>query len=121
MRNIERNKTLVTYRLYTGLTEATDGDGYYTGEKPQTFGDPVTIRASVSASRGTSDVEMFGIDVPYTNTVIVDDMDCPINEYSQLEIGGEPYAVLRVAKSLNHITYAVKLLNKNTALRRAPN
>lgn len=112
MRNLERNKTEVKYSLYTGETEHLDSNGYYTGEKVPTYAEPVTIRASVSASRGTADLDQFGIDIPYTNTVIVDDMDCPIAEDSRLEIGGEPFAVLLVAKSLNHITYAVQRLTK---------
>lgn len=112
MRSLERNKTDVKYQLYTGETEKLDGDGLYTGEKVPTYGTPVTIRASVSAARGTADLDQFGINVPYTNTVIVDDMSCPIAEDSRLEINGEPYAVLLVAKSLNHITYAVQRLTK---------
>lgn len=112
MRNLERNKTDVKYQLYTGETEELDGDGLYTGEKVPTYGTPVTIRASVSAARGTADLDQFGINVPYTNTVIVDDMSCPIAEDSRLEINGNPYAVLLVAKSLNHITYAVQRLTK---------
>ena len=112
MINLARNKTDVTYRLYLGVTEQVDDDGYYTGENVSSFSDPVTIRASVSASRGTTDLDQFGLNVPYTNTVIVDDMDCPIDENSRLEIAGKPYAVLLVAKSLNHITYAVKLLTE---------
>lgn len=112
MRNLERNKTDVKYQLYTGETEKLDSDGLYTGEKVPTYGTPVTIRASVSAARGTADLDQFGINVPYTNTVIVDDMSCPIAEDSRLEINGNPYAVLLVAKSLNHITYAVQRLTE---------
>ena len=119
MRNLERNKIEITYYLYTGETERVDENGYYTGEKTPTYADAQTIRASVSASRGTSDVDQFGINVPYSNTVIVDDMDCPIAEDSRLEINGEPYAVVLVAKSFNHITYAVQRLTKPTALPEA--
>lgn len=110
MKGLEINKTEVKYKLYTGEVEQVDGNGYYTGEKVPTYADEVTIKASVSAARGTSDIDQFGINVPYTNTVIVDDTSCPIAEDSRLEIGGKPYAVLLVAKSLNHITYAVQLL-----------
>lgn len=112
MRNLARNKTDVKYSLYTGETEQVDGNGYYTGEKVPTYADAVTIRASVSASRGVAELDQFGVGVPYTNTVIVDDLTCPIDEDSRLEIDGEPYAVLLVAKSLNHITYAVQRLTK---------
>ena len=108
---MEINKTPIVYKLYTGKTEAVDDDGMYTGEQVPTYADPVTIRASVSAARGMADLELFGVDVVYSNTIIVDDMTCPIDENSLIEIGGDPYAVVRVAKSLNHITYAVQKLN----------
>ena len=117
MRNLERNKKEIAYILYDGYTEVVDGNGYYTGEKTPSYSDPVYIRASVSASRGTAEVDLFGINVPYTNTVIVDDMDCPVNENSLFYIDGNPYAVLLVAKSLNHISYAVRKLNENEALQ----
>lgn len=116
MRNLARNKKPITYRLYEGNTETVDEDGYYTGEKPPVYSAPQQIMASVSAARGTSDIEQFGVNVPYTNTVIVDDLNCPIDEHSKLEIDGAPYSVLLVAKSLNHITYAVQKVNAETAL-----
>lgn len=114
MRNLNRNKQAIYYALYTGMEEATDSNGLYTGELVGTYSDPVKIMASVSASRGTSDVDLFGINESYSNTVIVDDMTCPISETSRLWIGVSPddntphnYEVPVVARSLNHITYAV--------------
>ena len=112
MKGLAINKKDVKYQLYTGEVEQVDGNGLYTGEKVPTYADAVTIKASVSAARGTADLDQFGINVPYTNTVIVDDTSCPIAEDSRLEIDGKPYAVLLVAKSLNHITYAVQQLTK---------
>ena len=120
MQSLARNQTQITYRLYTGFTETVDAEGNYTGEKPPTYADPVTIWASVSAARGTADLDMFGVNLSYTNTVIVDDPDCPIDEHSKLEIDGKPYAVVRVAKSLNHIAYAVMRVNELTALTNRP-
>lgn len=116
MRNLARNKIPVTYHLYVGNYEVVDDEGNYTGEKPPTYSDPVTIKASVSAARGTADLDMFGVNLSYTNTVIVDDMSCPIDEHSKLVINNEPYAVVRVAKSLNHIAYAVMRVNSNSPL-----
>lgn len=116
MQSLARNQTEVTYYLYTGCTETVDSDGNYTGEKPPTYADPVTIWATVSAARGTADLDMFGVNLSYTNTVIVDDMSCPIDEHSKLVINGEQYAVVRVAKSLNHIAYAVMRVNSNSPL-----
>lgn len=115
MRNLERNKRTIYYTLYMGLVEAVDENGYYTGEKPPQYSDPVAIKGSVSAARGSTDLDLFGINVPYTNTIIVDDMDCPVDENSLFWIDENPYAVVLVAKSLNHITYAVRKLNKEEA------
>ena len=115
MRNLARNKRTISYLLYEGFTDEVDSNGLYTGTKIPTYASPVNIRASVSAARGTTDLDLFGINVPYTNTVIVDDLDCPVDENSLFEIDGNPYAVVLVAKSLNHITYAVRKLNDNEA------
>lgn len=108
----------IYYALYSGLTEATQ-DGLYTGEMVTSYASPVAICASVSAARGTSDIDLFGVNISYSKAVIVDDMSCPIDEHSRLWIGRQPtdanlldvphnYEVVAVAKSLNHITYAVK-------------
>lgn len=120
MRNLARNETDVTYYLYAGNTEIVDAEGNYTGEKPPVYADPVTIRASVSAARGTADLDMFGVNLSYTNTVIVDDISCPIDEHSKLVIHEQTYAVVRVAKSLNHIAYAVMRINSNEPLAARP-
>ena len=115
MRGLARNKTTVYYALYTGDTENTV-DGLYTGETIPSYGTPQELGANVSAARGTSEIDLFGINVSYTKTIVVDDTDCPIDEHSILWIGIEAtsphnYEVVGVAKSLNHITYAVQEVN----------
>ena len=118
MRSLNRNETTIYYALYSGQTEATK-DGLYTGEVVANYAAPVSIRASVSAARGTSDIDLFGVNTSYSKAVIVDGVTCPINEHSRLWIGRTPtdangldvphnYEVAQVAKSLNHITYAVQ-------------
>ena len=117
MLSLAINQQTIYYALYTGTTEAVDSDGLYTGDWEESYAEPVAIEASVSAARGTSDIDLFGINESYTKTVIVDDTDCPINEASILWIDANPetdehnYEVVRVAKSLNHITYAVQKVN----------
>lgn len=117
MRSLNRNKETIYYALYSGSTE-TIKDGYYTGTIVPNYATPVAIRASVSAARGTSDIDLFGVNTSYSKTVIVDDVSCPIDEHSRLWIGRKPtdangldvphnYEVTQVAKSLNHIAYAV--------------
>lgn len=118
MRNLNRNERTIYYALYRGDTENTDGN-LYTGEIVPSYDSPVAIKANVSAARGTADIDLFGVNISYNKTVIVDDMSCPINEHSRLWINTAPtdangldvphnYEVVMVAKSLNHITYAVQ-------------
>lgn len=113
MRNLSRNKSTIYYALYDSKSEVQDEDGLYTGDNAPSYTTPTEIRASVSAARGTSDIDLFGVNISYTKTVIVDDMECPIDEHSILWIGATPdephnYEVVQVAKSLNHISYAVQ-------------
>lgn len=114
MRGLSRNKTTIYYALYEGNGEHME-DGLYTGEPDPTYSTPVALRASVSAARGTADVDLFGVNSSYSKTVIVDNTSCPIDEHSRLWIGIKPtgsaphnYEVVQVAKSLNHIAYAVR-------------
>lgn len=119
MRNLNRNESTIYYALYKDSEEAKDSDGLYTGEDVPEYFPAVAIRASVSAARGTSEIDLFGVNTPYTKTVIVDDVGCPIDEHTILWIDREPtekdgtavahnYEVVQVAKSLNHIAYAVR-------------
>lgn len=114
MRNLCRNEITIYYALYQGDTERVDSDGLYTGEIVSSYAAPVELDASVSAARGTSDIDLFGTNISYTNTVIADDPGCPIDEHSRLWINADPekdphnYEVVRVARSLNHTAYAVQ-------------
>ena len=123
MRLLDRNKQAVYYAVLTGFTDATDALGNLTGEKVKTYSTPVKTRMYVSAARGSASDEVFGVDTPYTKVLITDDMSCPITETSRLWVGIEPvvgqtenehnYIVTQVAKSLNHISYAVKEVDIN--------
>ena len=120
MRNLNRNESTIYYALYTGETEAVDADGLYTGVVVATYDSPVALRASVSAARGTSDIDLFVVNTNYSKTVIVDDIACPIDEHSRLWIGRTPdephnYEVVLVARSLNHTTYAVRQVDFSNA------
>lgn len=122
MRSLVRNKQKIYYSLYTGKTPIIDEYGNQTGEYTLTYGEPVAFEVNVSAARGTSDVEQFGIDLNYSKTMVTNDLTCPIDEAARLWIGREPvvvegqteiqiphnYVVLMVARSINSITYAIK-------------
>lgn len=120
MRSLNRNETTIYYALYDGKTEEVDANNLYTGVVVAAYKTPVALRASVSAARGTSEIDLFGVNTNYTKTVIVDDMSCPIDEHSRLWINTTPanphnYEVVSVARSLNHITYAAKQVDFSNA------
>ena len=114
MRGLLINQQKIYYALYLGKREAQNQDALYTGDLVDIYDSPVEVMASVSAARGTSDIDLFGININYTHTVIVDHEDCPITETSRLWIGRDPnkdehnFEVVRVARSLNHVVYAVQ-------------
>lgn len=117
MRTLKRNEQPVYYALYKGETDLTDNYGDPTGEKLPEYYDPVLLMCNVSPSRGNADSELFGIELDYSKTLCVEDVNCPIQEDTVLWIGVTPdeqwtvpynYIVKAVAKSLNNIVYAVK-------------
>jgi len=113
MLTLERNKRSVWYALYKGVTDVVDSSDYKTGEKTKTFGAPVEIKVNVSAARGFSETEGFGINEDYDRTIVTHDMSCPISESTRLWVDRKPsegaydYRVVRVARSINSIAYFI--------------
>ena len=93
MRALSRNMQTFYYALYDRKTEVIK-DGLRTGQYTVTYAAPVAMKANISASKGSADLSPFGIDTQYTKTIVTTDMSCPI--------------VVRVARSLNSITYAIR-------------
>lgn len=126
MRLLKRNLRKVYYAMYTGKTAVTDTDGNYTGEYELTYSEPVEIYANIAQARNSvfrvqDSVarEMFGNELTYTKTMIINDVNCPINEQTVLYIdvvpaeGVEPdYVVEGIEKSLNYISYSIRKVNR---------
>ncbi len=114
MRSLEINKQPMWYALYTGKTEVIDEYGNHTGVFKLTYGQPVLYPVNMSQSRGTADVDMFGVEASYDRTFTTTDMDCPIKEDSIIWFEADPttdpynYVVYQVANSLNSITIAIR-------------
>jgi hypothetical protein len=108
MRTLKRNKVEVTYALYDGKAEIQNSDGTYTGEWEKTYSEPVTLMANVAPATGNASVEPFGVDTNYSHIMVVEGTDCPIAEETIVLYNGQTYRVVRVAKSLNHIRYALR-------------
>lgn len=117
MRTLEINKQPMWYALYTGKTEVIDEYGNYTGNYDLHYSEPVYYPVNMSQSRGTADVDMFGINASYDRTFVTTDMDCPIAEDSIIWFGADPetqphnYVVYQIANSLNSVTYAIRAVD----------
>lgn len=111
MKLLARNKTTIKYALYEGKEVVTDEHGYKTGQMKRNYSTPVEYKCYVTAARGEAQEDMFGVNLNYQKTLVAD-LKCPIDENSILWIdkteGEHDYIVVRKAKSLNFITYAIR-------------
>ena len=74
MRTLQRNKREISYALYSGVQDVVDSEGNYTGEQEVSYATPVTTRMNVSGGRGRAEIELFGVENPFTHTVVTDDL-----------------------------------------------
>lgn len=124
MRLCARNLKKVYYATYLGQLEIKDSAGNDTGRFTPSYSNPVELIASISAARGTAETEQFGVNLDYEKVMISDNMTLPISETSVLWVDTEPviapdgstqtpydYKVLKVAKSINYASYAIKKVN----------
>lgn len=140
MRSLKKNAQRLYYSLYTESIPVYETDKneeiQYTvinGQKvPITIEEragytkPVLFCANISAARGDSQTDMFGIALDYTKSISTTDINLPITEGSLIWQETEPkykadnliddmsadYKVVAVARSLNNVVYAVKALQK---------
>lgn len=129
---MQRNLTSFSYCLFSDKQEIIDELGHSTGQFITVYGDAVQSRANISPATGQSSAEQFGNLENYDKVIVTSDMNCPIDENSVLFIDKSPeyaspitisgannttrsysppvydYTVLRVAKSLNSVSIAVK-------------
>lgn len=133
-----RNKQDLWYANPTGWTYVTDSNGFKTGDKEVTYGEPVKIRVSIAPSASVSTpgsmnlavLESYGIVTAYTHKALTDDLNCAMNEESRVWYGVEPtrtvtvngeettedvpsnLTVVRKEKTLNVLAYYLKEVDK---------
>ncbi|MCB6343657.1 hypothetical protein [Enterocloster lavalensis] len=141
MRGLKRNQKTLYYQLYQNnvpiyetdldgniVTDPITGEPLLTGETKVGYSAPVEFRANVSANRGESSSDPFGIDLLYDKTMVSCDMDLPIDELSVLFVDKKPefdadgnlantadYKIVKVGKSLNSALYAIKKITEGNA------
>ena len=119
MKAMERNKQKFWYALYERSEPILDEDGNEVGEQ-SIYGNPVKEKGNISAARGRTENDLFGVNAVYTKTINPMPNNCPIDESSILWIEVEPvieedgrtvtahdYVVSQVAESINHKAYAI--------------
>lgn len=120
MRAMERNKQTFWYALYERSEPIFDEHGNEVGEQ-SIYGNPIKEKGNISAARGSTENDLFGINAVYTKTINPMPNNCPIDESSILWLEAEPvieadgstmtahdYVVSQVAESLNHKAYAIR-------------
>ena len=120
LRTLKRNKQVFWYANIVDKAPIEDIYGNQTGEMYITYSEPSPVEANISAARGTTDLDAFGINANYSKTIVTDDLTLPIDKSTILWIDSEPdengeagaikhdYVVVAVAKSINSLTIAVK-------------
>ena len=91
MRTTQRDKRVIWYALYQGVTELTDGDGNLTGEQKVTYSTPVKTRMNVSGARGRAEIQYFGMDDSFSRTAVTADLTTPFDTETVFWFGICPY------------------------------
>ena len=117
MRTLQRNKRTIWYALYNGVTEVVDEDGNYTGEQAVSYGEPIQARMNVSGGRGQAEIELFGVDNPFTRTAVTDDLTTLFNTDTIFWFEADPltdphnYRCTGVARTINQVVIALAELD----------
>ena len=113
MRTIQRDKRTIYYALYVSDGEITDSDGNYTGEHTDYYSAPVKARMNISGGRGQAEIELFGIDNPFTRTAVTDDLTTPFDTATVFWFESDPvteehnYRCTGVARTINQVVIAL--------------
>lgn len=117
MKLLKRNLQTIYYKLYEGITDIVDDEGYETGEKELTYSSVYSVKANVSEATGSVAHEQFGLVEDYDKVVVLEDVSLPITEETifSLDFTSENsedmtfnYRVKRISKSLNVLSIALK-------------
>ena len=118
MRTLQRNKRTIAYALYAGIQELTDDDGNLTGEQSPIYGEVVTTRMNVSGGRGQAEIELFGVDLPFTRTAVTDDLNTKFDTETIFWFEADPetdpynYRCTGVSRTVNQVVLALAEVDK---------
>ena len=121
MRNLEINKSSISYLNYKETENIIDSEGNLTGEKKVVYSPKKDIKAHVSGAKGSSMVEVFGTDISYDKTILLtkqEFVNSKIDENTVFFIDVKPtyddgtplydYRVKRIAETINQVLIAIE-------------
>lgn len=118
MRTTQRDKRTIYYALYQGVHEIQDLDGNYTGEQTDEYGTITKARMNISGGRGQAEIELFGIDNPFTRTAVTDDLNTPFDTDTVFWFDNDPlteehnYRCTGVARTINQVVIALAEISR---------
>ena len=130
MRGLKRNQKTLYYRLYSEhipvyetdldgniIYDPVTGEPLLTGDYTVGYEEPVKFRANVSPARSEAQTEPFGVNTDYDKVICSCDLTLPVDELSQIFVDRKPedgkgadYKVVKVARSINSVLFAIKQL-----------
>lgn len=119
MRALKKNMVPFWYALYQESEPTRDKNGLLTGEKTSSYSTPELAWANISPASSGVTVQPFGVDIRYDKVIVIADPKFPVDEHSLLRLDGDPeydsggnlipdHIVVRVSRSLNSVSYAVR-------------
>lgn len=90
MRSLEKNRRTLYYALYNEKIEKFDENGDFTGDYIVGYSAPVIFLANLSAGKGSTQADIFGVNVDFTRTISTTDVSLPISETSLVWYESEP-------------------------------
>lgn len=115
MKLLLRNTTEFEYLPYTGVDSDLNDDNEHTGEYHHVYGDPVWYRGNISSPSNEVNQTLYGTDIRYTHTLLLDDPNAAIDEYGQVRWRGDLYDIQAVIPSINSLTVALQKRTKDHA------
>lgn len=113
MRSLQRDCRKLYYAVPVGEESILDEYGNDTLEVRKIFGEPVLIRANVSANAGQDETNTFGNMTEYHRTISYSGENCPLVEGAKVWFGVDTaeshnYVVIKVADSKNGFLIALR-------------
>ena len=121
MRTSQRDKRVVAYAQYDGVTEIINSNGEHTGEYEVHYTTPIKAHMNVSGGRGAADVAMFGFNSAYARSIVTDDLETDFNEETVFWIENDPdtephdYKVVGVSRTINQVVLALTEVHSEKA------